>query len=129
MEGQIDNSTEHAHHDGQIGHPHEEMRNEPLPSAQSVLRIRRAQEVPRAAEGHLQGAAHIGKLRERNALAQQNVPPCLDTVGSMHKLTAIENETVLVKHFQALLHAVNTMQLERYVKRDFSDVFEKYIKA
>ncbi|EPX56810.1 hypothetical protein D187_007245 [Cystobacter fuscus DSM 2262] len=46
-----------------------------------------------------------------------------------HKLTAIENETVLVKHFQALLHAVNTMQLERYVKRDFSDVSEKYIKA
>jgi hypothetical protein len=32
-------------------------------------------------------------------------------------------------HFQALLHAVNTMQLERYVKRDFSDVFEKSIKA
>jgi hypothetical protein len=71
----------------------------------------------------------IGKLRERNALAQQNVLPCLDAVGSMHKLTAIENETVLVKHFQALLHAVNTMQLERYVKRDFSDVSEKYIKA
>jgi hypothetical protein len=64
-----------------------------------------------------------------NALAQQNVLPCLDAVGSMHKLTAIENETVLVKHFQALLHAVNTMQLEQYVKRDFSDVFEKYIKA
>ncbi|WP_395835542.1 hypothetical protein [Archangium violaceum] len=36
---------------------------------------------------------------------------------------------VLVKHFQALLHSVNTMQLERYVKRDFSDVSEKYIKA
>lgn len=47
---------------------------------------------------------------------------------SAEQLTAIENETVLVKHFQAL-HAVNTMQLERYVKRDFSDVFEKYIKA
>ena len=71
----------------------------------------------------------IGKLQDRNSLAQQNVLPCLDALGAMHKIAEVESEATLVKHYQAVLHAVNTMQLERYVKRDFSDVFEKYIKA
>jgi len=71
----------------------------------------------------------IGKTQRRNAEARANLLPTLDAVGAMHKLTAIENETTLVKHYQALLHAVNTMQFDRYLKRDFSDVFEKYIKA
>lgn len=71
----------------------------------------------------------IGKLQVRNALAQRNVLPCLDALGAMYKIGSLESEAALVKHYQALLHAVNTMQLERYVKRDFSDVFEKYIHA
>mgnify|MGYP003575852998 CR=1 FL=1 len=71
----------------------------------------------------------IGKIQDRNAHARENILPCLQAVGEMHKITAIESEATLVKHYQSLLHAVNTMQLERCLKRDFSDVFEKYIKA
>jgi len=38
-----------------------------------------------------------------------------------------KSEATLVKHYQALLHAVNTMQLDRYTQRDFGPVFEKYL--
>lgn len=71
----------------------------------------------------------IGRIQERNALAQKNVLPCLDALGAMHKISAVDSEATLIKHYQALLHAVNTMQLERHAKRDFSDVFEKYLRS
>ncbi|AKJ31658.1 PH domain-containing protein [Caldimonas brevitalea] len=71
----------------------------------------------------------IGKIQARNEIARQNVLPCLDAIGSMYKLGTLDSEATLVKHYQTLLHAVNTTLLERYVKRDFSDVFEKYIHS
>lgn len=71
----------------------------------------------------------IGRVQQRNALARQNVLPCLDALGAMHKISEIESEATLVKHYQALLHAVNTMQLDRHTKRDFADVFEKYLRS
>ncbi len=71
----------------------------------------------------------IGKIQQRNELSQQNVLPCLDALGAMHKISEVESEATLVKHYQALLHAVNTMQLDRYTQRDFGPVFEKYLRS
>ncbi|MBB3193129.1 PH domain-containing protein [Roseateles terrae] len=71
----------------------------------------------------------IGKIQHRNELSQQNVLPCLDALGAMHKISEVESEATLVKHYQALLHAVNTMQLDRYTQRDFGPVFEKYLRS
>lgn len=71
----------------------------------------------------------IGKIQHRNELSQQNVLPCLDALGAMHKISEVESEATLVKHYQALLHAVNTMQLDRFTQRDFGPVFEKYLRS
>lgn len=71
----------------------------------------------------------IGKLQHRHELSRQNVLPCLDALGAMHKISAVESEATIVKHYQALLHAVNTMQLDRYTQRDFGPVFEKYLRS
>ncbi|UXH78541.1 PH domain-containing protein [Roseateles amylovorans] len=71
----------------------------------------------------------IGRIQHRNAQARENVLPCLQALGAMHKITEVESEATLVKHYQALLHAVNTMALDRYHKRDFGDVFEKYLRS
>ncbi|WAC73530.1 PH domain-containing protein [Roseateles sp. SL47] len=71
----------------------------------------------------------IGRIQHRNDRSQENVLPCLHALGAMHKISEVESEATIVKHYQALLHAVNTMQLDRYLKRDFGDVFEKYLRS
>jgi hypothetical protein len=47
----------------------------------------------------------------------------------MYKLNTIENEETIVKHYNAMLLNFNAAILERYRKRDFSNVFEKYIRV
>jgi hypothetical protein len=46
----------------------------------------------------------------------------------MYKITSIENEAALVQHYNALLNNLNSTRLDKYPKRDFSNVFEKYIR-
>jgi Bacterial PH domain/YvbH-like oligomerisation region len=71
----------------------------------------------------------IGKLQMNEEIARHNATLCLEALASMYKLNTIESEETIVKHYQAILLNFNTTILDRYKKRDFSKVFEKYIRA
>jgi hypothetical protein len=47
----------------------------------------------------------------------------------MHRITAPQSEQAIVNHFNALLDNLNSALMERHVTRDFSPVFEKYIRG
>jgi hypothetical protein len=71
----------------------------------------------------------IGRQQRHDEVARANVLPCLEAIGSMFKLGAVDNEKVVALHYNTLLANVNHAVLQRHLKRDFSDVFEKFIHA
>jgi hypothetical protein len=70
----------------------------------------------------------IGKLQHREEIGRNNAVLCLQTLGSMYKINNIENEASIVNHYNTLFVNFNATILERYTKRDFSNIFEKYIR-
>jgi hypothetical protein len=70
----------------------------------------------------------ISKIQSKELIARDNAVLCLQAVSSMYKINTIESEETLVKHYNAVLTNLNATMLERYTKRDFSNIFEKYIK-
>lgn len=71
----------------------------------------------------------IGKLQERNDIARANALRCLDAVASMYKMNAPGGEGAIVASYNAVLDNLNAAVLERHAGRDFSFVFERYIRA
>jgi hypothetical protein len=71
----------------------------------------------------------IGKLQYQQEIARNNATQCFGVLASMYKIGAIESEDTIVKHYNAMLLNYNSTILERYTKRDFSNIFEKYIRA
>ncbi len=71
----------------------------------------------------------IGKLQDRNEIARANAVRCLDAVTSMYKVSAVQSEEVIVRHYNAILDNLNVTVLDRHAGRDFSHVFERYIHA
>lgn len=69
----------------------------------------------------------IGKMQRRDGLARDNALRCLDALGSMYKLGQVAGEEQITQHYNALLATVNTTLLDRYNRRDYSPVFERYI--
>ena len=69
----------------------------------------------------------IGKQQHRDAVCRENALRTLDATASVHKLNIAPGEGGLVAQFGQLLTALNTAMLETHTKRDFSDVFTKYI--
>jgi hypothetical protein len=69
----------------------------------------------------------IGKQQHRDAVCRENALRTLDATASVHKLNIAPGEGGLVAQFGQLLGALNTAMLETHTKRDFSDVFTKYI--
>jgi hypothetical protein len=69
----------------------------------------------------------IGKQQHRDAVSRENALRTLDATASVHKLNIAPGEGGLVTQFNDLLKALNTAMLETHTKRDFSDVFTKYI--
>lgn len=69
----------------------------------------------------------IGKLQRRDALARENAMHSLAAVGSMYKIGAVQGEGSVVQNFNAILDALNATTLDRFHRRDFSPVFERYI--
>ncbi len=69
----------------------------------------------------------IGKLQRRDALARENAMHSLAALGSMYKIGAVQGEGALVQNFNAILDALNATTLDRFHRRDFSPVFERYI--
>lgn len=71
----------------------------------------------------------IGKQQHRDAVCRENALRALDATASVHKLNIAPGEGGLVAQYGALLTALNTAMLDTHTKRDFSDVFTKYIHA
>jgi hypothetical protein len=71
----------------------------------------------------------IGKIQSKEQVARNNAVLCLEAMSSMYKIDKVESEETIVKHYNAILTNLNATMLERYTKRDFSNIFEKYIKA
>lgn len=71
----------------------------------------------------------IGRQQHRDAVCRENALRALDATASVHKLNIAPGEGGLVTQYGALLTALNTAMLDTHTKRDFSDVFAKYIHA
>jgi hypothetical protein len=71
----------------------------------------------------------IGKIQSKEEIARNNAVLCLNAVSAMYKITNIESEEQLIKHYNAMLTNLNATTIERYTKRDFSNIFEKYIRS
>lgn len=69
----------------------------------------------------------IGKQQQRDAVCRSNALRALDAVASVHKLNLAPGEGGLVTQYSELLKALNTAMFDTHTKRDFSDVFTKYI--
>jgi Bacterial PH domain/YvbH-like oligomerisation region len=70
----------------------------------------------------------IGKIQAKEEIARNNAIVCLEAISSMYKITSIESEAALVQHYNALLTNLNSTMIDKYTKRDFSNIFEKYIR-
>lgn len=69
----------------------------------------------------------IGKQQGRDAVSRENALRTLDATASVHKLNIAPGAGSLVTQFEELLTALNKAMFETHTKRDFSDVFAKYI--
>ena len=69
----------------------------------------------------------IGKQQRRDAGSRDNALRTLDAIASVHKLNIAPGEGGLVSQYEAMLAALNTAMFETHTKRDFSDVFAKFI--
>lgn len=69
----------------------------------------------------------IGKQQRRDAVCRDNALRTLDATASVHKLNIAPGAGSLVSQYGELLEALNTAMLDTHTKRDFSDVFARYI--
>ena len=69
----------------------------------------------------------IGKQQRRDAGSRDNALRTLDAIASVHKLNIAPGEGGLVSQYEAMLAALNTAMFDTHTKRDFSDVFAKYM--
>jgi hypothetical protein len=69
----------------------------------------------------------IGKQQKRDAALRDNALRALEATASVHKLNIAPGEGGLVKQYGDLLAALNTAMFDTHTKRDFSDVFARYI--
>ncbi|QBE66024.1 PH domain-containing protein [Pseudoduganella lutea] len=69
----------------------------------------------------------IGRQQRRDEVCRKNALRALEATASVHKLNIAPDGGSLTTQFNALLAALNTAVLDTHTKRDFSDVFTKYI--
>ncbi len=70
----------------------------------------------------------LARVRHHATITRDNALRCLDTIGQMHKINAISSDTELTSRYVALVDAA-TEQFTRLSKRDYSDVFETYVRT
>ncbi|HEX8602981.1 MAG TPA: PH domain-containing protein [Pseudoduganella sp.] len=69
----------------------------------------------------------IGRQQHRDAVCRDNALRALDATASVHKLNIAPGAGSLTSQYGELLAALNTAMLDTHTRRDFSDVFAKYI--
>jgi hypothetical protein len=70
----------------------------------------------------------IGRRQRSDEICRQNAVRVLDATASMYKINAAGSEAITGQYTE-LLKTLNSAMLVSYTKRDFSDVFAKYIQA
>ncbi|MDF1506225.1 PH domain-containing protein [Roseisolibacter sp. H3M3-2] len=71
----------------------------------------------------------IGKLQRRDAVGREHALQSASVVGSMLKLNAAQDPSAVQAHYRAVLEAMNAAVLDQHTRRDFGEVFEKYMHA
>ncbi len=71
----------------------------------------------------------IGKLQQRDAVGREHAVHSASVVGAMLKLNGASEPTAVQAHYRAVLDAMNSAVLDQHMRRDFSEVFEKYMHA
>jgi hypothetical protein len=71
----------------------------------------------------------ISKRQYTDAVCRDNAIRALDATASMYKIGSAESGEAISAQFNELLKTLNSAVLVSYTKRDFSDVFARYIQA
>ena len=71
----------------------------------------------------------IGRLQQRDAVGREHAIQSAGVVGSMLKLNGAQDPAAVQAHYRGVLEAMNTAVLDHHTRRDFSEVFEKYMHA
>lgn len=69
----------------------------------------------------------IGRLQDRDETGRQNALKVLGAMSSMYKVGQIGLARDLPDQFNALLDNLNQTVLDRHTRRDFGEVFSRYI--
>lgn len=69
----------------------------------------------------------IQKRQDSDASCRENAGRVLEATSSMYRFDSLQNDTAVVQQFNDLLKHYNGAVLGSFKKRDFTDVFEKYI--
>jgi len=69
----------------------------------------------------------IGKLQQRDAIGRGHAVQSASVVGAMLKLNAAHDPAAVQAHYRAVLEAMNAAVLDQHTRRDFGQVFEKYM--
>ena len=69
----------------------------------------------------------IGKMQKRDAMARANALECLHVAGAVYKLNTAAADDSVAQQFNTLLNAYNATVLDRFARRDYAPVFERYI--
>lgn len=69
----------------------------------------------------------IGRIQQRDEHARSHARDCLQVAGSIYKVNTLAAEDTVAQQFNTLLSHYNAAVLERYTRRDFTAVFERYI--
>ena len=71
----------------------------------------------------------IGKMQRRDAVARANALECLHVAGSVYKLNSVAADDSIAQQFNTLLNTYNATVQDRFARRDYSPVFERYIHS
>ncbi len=71
----------------------------------------------------------ISKQQTRDEIGRSNAIRTLEATASMYRLTDGASAAAIVTNFNAVLDNLNRAIMDRHTKRDFSDVFQKYIQS
>ena len=70
----------------------------------------------------------ISRLQGRHEQARGNAVRTLDAIAAMYKVNTPGEEDAIVRQYNRLLDNLNVTVLDLYGGRDYSSVFEKYMK-
>lgn len=71
----------------------------------------------------------IGKHQRADEVGRANALRALDATASMYKIGSAASAETITTQFTELLKTLNSAVLDSYTKRDYSDVFARYIQA